>query len=132
MRITPLALALAVCSSISAPALAQADSAEHNALLFLDAQVLPRKAAACAARVSGYAGRFDPAFRTWLSRNRSRIASGETFLRADAEKTKMPLERDVQSITLSIFQQWSAAPLPLLQENCEEMLLQLRDAPGGG
>ena len=107
------------------PECAQA-SPQEDALLFLDAQVLPRKAAACSARIAGYPGRFEPAFRAWLARNKERVASGEAFLRADAERTRMPFEPDVQAIAAGISQQWTTAPLPTLQDNCEEMLLQLR------
>jgi len=38
----------------------------------------------------------------------------------------MPFEPDVQAIAAGISQQWTTAPLPTLQDNCEEMLLQLR------
>jgi len=131
MRFHFLALAALVAGNVFAPVLAQAPSAEHDALLFLDAQVLPKKAAACSARISGFSTRFEPVFRAWLAANRSRIAAGEAFLRADAEKTRTPLEQDVQSITGNISRQWNAAPLSLLQENCAEMLIQVREGPGG-
>jgi hypothetical protein len=132
MRITSLALAAGLCWLNSGPAFAQAASAEHDALVFLDSQVLPKKAAACSARISGYSARFDPEFRSWLARNQARVASGEAFLRADAEKTKVPFEPDVQSVIAVISQQWGAAPLSELRENCDAMLLQLRSEPNGG
>jgi hypothetical protein len=47
-------------------------------------------------------------------------------LRADAERTRVPFEPDVQAVVAGIWQQWTTAPLPRLQENCEEQLLQLR------
>jgi len=119
------AAALALATSIPAPALA---SPEQDALIFLDSQVLPRKAATCAARIAGYSARFDPAFRTWLGRNKDHVASGEAFLRADAERTKVPFEPDVQAIAAGVTQQWAAAPLPTLQDNCEALLVQLKDA----
>ena len=131
MRLPLLALAAVVASAALGPAAAQAPSVEHDALLYLDSQVLPRKAAACAARLPRFPAQFDPAFRAWLAAHRHQIAAGEAFLRADAEKTRMPLERDVESIIASITQQWNAAPLALLQENCETMLVQLREGPGG-
>ena len=131
MHFPSLALAAFVGWTASTPALAQSSSVEHDALLYLDSQVLPKKAAACSARISGFSARFEPAFRTWLAANRSRIAAGETFLRADAEKTRMPLERDVESVVSSITKQWNAAPLPDLQENCDNMLTQLREGPDG-
>jgi len=57
--------------------------------------------------------------------------SAATFLRADAEKTGMPLERDVESVVNSVTKLWNAAPLPELQENCDAMLTQLREGPDG-
>ena len=131
MHFRSLALAALVGCTVSSPALAQAPSVEHDALLFLDSKVLPKKAEACSARISGFSAQFDPAFRAWLATNRSRIAAGEAFLRADAEKTRTPLERDVQSIVGNISQQWNAAPLSLLQENCDAMLTQLKEGPEG-
>ena len=104
---------------------------ESDALLFLDSQVLPKKAAACSARISGFSNQFEPVFRAWLATNRSRLAAGEAYLRADAEKTRTPLERDVQSIAGNISQQWNAAPLSTLQENCDAMLVDLKEAPDG-
>ena len=62
MHFPSLALAALIGWTASAPALAQASSVEHDALLYLDSQVLPKKAAACSARISGFSGRFDPAF----------------------------------------------------------------------
>ena len=111
---------------------AQASSPEHDALLFLDSQVLPRKAVACSARIAGYSAKFEPAFRTWLAIHKDHLASGEAFLRADAEKTKVPFEGDVRAVAATVAQQWSTAPLPVLQENCAELLQQLREVPMGG
>jgi hypothetical protein len=128
MRFRVLALAAAIGGPLAGPAFA---SVEADALLFLDSQVLPKKAAACSARISGFSSLFEPAFRSWLATHRSRLAAGEAFLRADAEKTRMPLERDVQSIAGNISQQWNAAPLPTLQENCDAMLIHLKEAPEG-
>jgi len=116
--------ALALATSTPTPVLA---SPEQDALIFLDSQVLPKKAATCAARIAGYSARFDPAFRTWLSRNKDHVASGEAFLRADAARTKVPFEPDVQAIATGVTQQWAAAPLPTLQDHCEAMLVQLRE-----
>ena len=44
----------------------------------------------------------------------------------------MPYEPDVQAVAASISQQWAAAPLPALQDNCEAMLLQLAEPADGG
>lgn len=131
MHRTELALAVTFWMAVAIPGYAQA-SPEQDALLFLDSQVLPKKAAACSARISGYSARFESAFRSWLSTNKAHVASGEAFLRADAERTKVPFEPDVQAVVVAISQQWAAAPLPVLQENCEAMLLQLREASSGG
>jgi hypothetical protein len=130
MRLRSLALAALLGGTLACPILVRA-SVEGDALLFLDSQVLPRKAAACAARISGFSNQFEPVFRAWLTANRSRIAAGEAYLRADAEKTRTPLERDVQSIAGNISQQWNAAPLSTLQENCDAMLVQMKEAPDG-
>ena len=130
MRLRSFALAALVGGTLCCPILVRA-SVEGDALLFLDSQVLPRKAAACSARISGFSSQFEPVFRAWLATNRSRLAAGEAYLRADAEKTRTPLERDVQAIAGSISQQWSAAPLSLLQENCDAMLVHLKEAPDG-
>ena len=113
MRRTSLALTVALGIAISAPGYAQAASPEDDALLFLDSQVMPKKAAVCSARISGYLARFDPAFRKWLSTNKDRLASGEAFLRADAERTKVPYEPDVQGVIDGVSRQWTAAPLPV-------------------
>ena len=121
---TTLALALSFWIALPMPAQA---SPEQDALLFLDSQVFPRKAVACSARISGYAARFEPAFRTWLDRHREHVASGQAFLRADAERTKVPFEPDVQAVAAGISQQWGSAPLATLQDNCEALLLQLRE-----
>lgn len=126
MNRNPLAFAAALCLAASLPRYAQA-SPQQDALLYLDAQVLPKKAAACSARLAGYPARFEPAFRTWLSRNKQHVASGEAFLRADAEKTRVPFEPDVQAVAGGIAQQWAAAPLPTLQDHCEALLLQLKE-----
>jgi len=117
-----MALALPPCAHASP---------EQDALLFLDSRVLPQKAAACSARIAGYSGRFDPAFRAWLTRHKERVASGEAFLRADAERTKVPFEPDVQAVALGISQQWTSAPLPTLQDNCEALLIQLKESEPG-
>ena len=122
----PLVIAAALCLAASLTRHAEA-SPEHDALLYLDAQVLPRKAAACSARIAGYPARFDPAFRTWLARHKAQVAAGEAFLRADAERTKVPFEPDVRGVAGGIAEQWSAAPLPTLQEQCEALLVQLKD-----
>jgi len=132
MRFTLLAFAAVVASTALAPAAAQAPSVEHDALLYLDSQVLPRKAAACAARIPRFGAIFEPAFRTWVATHRQQLVAGEAFLRADAEKTRMPFERDIESIGGKISEQWNAAPLAVLQENCDAMLLQLREETGGG
>jgi hypothetical protein len=132
MRMNSLALVVGLVWTTAMPAFAQATSGEHDALVFLDSQVLPKKAAACSARISGFPARFDPEFRSWLARNQRRIVSGEAFLRADSERTQAPFERDVQAVVSGISQQWGAAPLPMLQENCEAMLLQLKGEPDGG
>lgn len=126
-----IALAALVGSFVLAPAAAQAPSVEHDALLFLDSQVLPKKAEACSARIPRFSAQFEPAFRAWLSSHRQQLSSGEAYLRADAEKTRMPLDRDIESIAGKVSKQWNAAPLPDLQENCETLLLQLREGPGG-
>ena len=107
-------------------------SPEHDALLFLDSQVLPRKAAACSARIAGYSARFEPAFRTWLAKNKAHLTAGEAFLRADAERTKVPFEPDIQAVALDVSRQWAGAPLPALQDNCEALLIQLRESSDGG
>jgi len=107
-------------------------SPEQDALIFLDSRVLPKKAAACSARISGYSARFEPAFRAWLDRNKAHVASGEAFLRADAQRTNVPFEPDVQAVAAGISQQWTSAPLPTLQDNCDALLIQLRDSSGGG
>lgn len=130
MRSRSFPLAAVLGSTLFGPIAALA-SVEADALLFLDSQVLPKKAAVCSARISGFSNQFDPVFRSWLATHRSRIAAGEAFLRADAEKTRTPLERDVQSIAGNISQQWTAAPLATLQENCDAMLIHLKQAPDG-
>lgn len=130
MRFRSPALAALIACNLACPTSVQA-SVEGDALLFLDSQVLPKKAAACSARISGFSSQFDPVFRAWLATNRARLAAGEAYLRADAEKTRTPLERDVQSIAGNISQQWNAAPLSLLHENCHEMLIHLKEAPDG-
>ena len=127
---SPTLFAIIGCTVLTAAA-AQSSSVQHDALLYLDSQVLPRKAAACSARIPRFGAIFEPAFRTWLAAHRQQLAAGEAFLRADAEKTRMPLERDVESVAGSISQQWNSAPLAVLQENCETMLMQLREGPGG-
>ena len=111
---------------------AQAASPEHDALLYLDSQVLPKKAAACSTRIAGYSAKFEPAFRTWIALNKDHLAAGEAFLRADAEKTKVPFEGDVQAVAATVAQQWSTAPLPVLQANCAALLQQLSEVPSGG
>ena len=124
-------LAVALWMALPMSQNAQA-SPERDALLFVDSQVLPKKAAVCSARISGYSAKFDPVFRTWLSTNKEHVALGEAFLRADAERTKIPFEPDIQAVAIAISQQWATAPLTMLQENCEAMLLQLREASNGG
>ncbi len=125
MRRNSLAWAVILGSVASTAAFAQATSPEENALLFLDSQVFPQKAAACTARLPSYPARFEPAFRAWIAANKDRLASGEAFLRADAERTQVPFERDIQTVIAGISRQWTSAPLPVLQENCEAMLVQL-------
>ena len=120
------AVVAALAFAASMPERARA-SPEQDALIFLDSQVLPRKAATCAASITGYSARFDPAFRAWLARNKDHVASGEAFLRADAERTKVPFEPDVQAVGTGIVQRWAAAPLTTLQDNCEALLVQLKE-----
>jgi len=107
-------------------------SPEQDALLFLDSRVMPKKAAACSARISGYSARFEPAFRAWLDRNQAHLVSGEPFLSADAQRTSVPFEPDVQALAAGISQQWTAAPLPTLQDSCETLLIQLKESSDGG
>jgi len=123
------AFTLSLASAMTSPAHA---SPEQDALLFLDSRVMPKKAAACSARISGYSTRFEPAFRAWLDRNKANLASGEAFLRADAQRTSVPFEPDVQALAAGISQQWTAAPLPTLQDNCETLLIQLKESSEGG
>jgi hypothetical protein len=104
-----LAFAFTLSVAIAIPELAHA-SPEQDALLFLDSRVLPKKASACSARIPGYPARFEPAFRTWLARNKAHLASGEAFLRADAERTKVPFEPDVEAVAVDISQRWTARP----------------------
>jgi len=132
MRLGLPALVAVIGCTVLAPAAAQSSSVQHDALLYLDSQVLPKKAAACAARIPRFGAIFEPAYRTWLATHRQQLVAGEAFLRADAEKTRTPFERDIESIAGKISQQWNAAPLAVLQENCDEMLLQLREEAGGG
>lgn len=126
MHSNPLAFAAALCLSAFLPEYAQA-SPEHDALVYLDAQVLPKKAVACSSRIAGYTARFEPAFRTWLARNKDNVASGEAFMRAEAERTKVAFEPDIQAFGASMAQQWTAAPLATLQDNCEALLLYLKE-----
>jgi hypothetical protein len=126
-----LAFAVILFMAVSTSERARA-SPQGDALLFLDSQVLPRKAAVCSERISGYSTRFDPAFRSWLAANKVHLASGEAFLRADAERTKVPFESDVQAVRDLVSKQWATAPLSVLEENCEAMLLQLREGASGG
>ena len=121
-----LVITAALCLAASLPRDARA-SPEHDALLYLDAQLLPKKATVCSERITGYTARFEPAFRTWLVRKKENVAAGEAFLRAEAERTKVPFEPDVQAVGASIVQQWAAVPLATLQDNCEALLLQLKD-----
>jgi hypothetical protein len=131
VRGNSLAFVLTFSIAVAMPRCAHA-SPEQDALLFLDSRVLPQKAAACAARITGYPARFDPAFGAWLARNQERVASGEAFLRADAERTRVPFEPDVQAVAVRISQQWTSAPLPTLQDNCEALLIQLKESSGSG
>jgi len=126
-----LAFAFTLLVAVAIPEHARA-SPEQDALLFLDSRVMPRKAAACSARIASYSARFEPAFRAWLARNKEHVASGEAFLRADAERTKVPFEPDVEAVAVGISQQWTAAPLPALQDHCEALLIQLRESSEGG
>jgi hypothetical protein len=121
-----LAFAAALCFAFCLPENARA-SPEHDALLYLDAQVLPKKAVVCSARIAGYTARFEPAFRSWLARNKENVASGEAFLRAESERTKVPFEPDIQALGANMAQQWSAAPLLTLHDNCEALLLYLKE-----
>lgn len=132
MRRDLLTLTFAFCLAASAPEVARATSSAEDALLFLDSQVLPQKAAVCSARISGYAARFEAAFRIWLATNKDHVAAGEAFLRADAERTQVPFEHDVQAVIDVVTQQWTAAPISVLQDNCEAMLRQLTAVPEGG
>jgi len=126
-----LAFAFALSAAFAIPELAHA-SPEQDALLFLDSRVMPKKASACSARIAGYSARFEPAFRAWLARNKAHVTSGEAFLRADAEKTRVPFEPDVEAVAVGISQQWTSAPLPTLQDNCEALLNQLKESAEGG
>ena len=131
MHRNSLAFAFALSAAFAIPELAHA-SPEQDALLFLDSRVMPKKASACSARIAGYSARFEPAFRAWLARNKAHVTSGEAFLRADAEKTRVPFESDVEAVAVGISQQWTSAPLPTLQDNCEALLIQLKESAEGG
>jgi hypothetical protein len=120
------AFAATLCLAACLPECARA-SPEHDAVLYLDAQVLPKKAVACSARIAGYTARFEPAFRSWLARNKDNVASGEAFLRAESERTKVPFEPDIQALGANMAQQWSAAPLLTLHDNCEALLVYLKE-----
>ena len=131
MHRNSLAFAFALSAALALPELAHA-SPEQDALLFLDSRVMPKKASACSARIAGYSARFEPAFRAWLARNKAHVTSGEAFLRADAERTRIPFEPDVEAVAVGISQQWTSAPLPTLQDNCETLLIQLKESAEGG
>jgi hypothetical protein len=86
---------------------------------------MPKKADICANKIPGYSDKFEPAFAHWKKANATRLSAGETFLRADAEKNKMPFQLNVQSVAVISAQVLEKASQPLLEENCNAMLQQL-------
>jgi hypothetical protein len=118
--LTAIAAMIAITSSH-----AQSPDEWTNSELYLRSVALPKKARVCAVTVPGYGERFQTSFDSWKSRNRDRLAAGETLLRAEATKANKSFALEVEMVTTLDAESLRRAPQALIIENCDAMLEQM-------
>ncbi len=89
---------------------AQTSDETRQSALYLQSVELPKKAGVCAIEIPGFAERFRTEFPSWMRRNSVDIASGESFLKAEAPKADKSLR---------------IASSTMIAENCAAILEQL-------
>ncbi|MEQ1805833.1 MAG: hypothetical protein ABL900_10705 [Burkholderiaceae bacterium] len=122
------ALALACVFALGAlPALcfAQTSEAERNAELYLESVVIAKRGPLCAARIGGFAERFEPAFAHWRARMAPRLNAGEAFLRAAAHAEKADFAEHVSNVTDAPARRLGKASQNILETNCEILLRRI-------
>lgn len=125
MRLQAFTLICAVAVSNMLPAFAQAGTLEDNSSLYMDAMALPKKATVCAARMTDFKVKFDPAFAKWRSANKVQLTAGEAQLRADAKAKNIPFPSNIEVETDSVAQFLQSAGDSTLKERCTDILVQV-------
>lgn len=115
---------LALIAALAAHgATAQATSNEQNAMLYLEAVAMPKKAAVCAKRFEQFSAQFETAFANWREANGKKIQDGEQFLRSAAVKENRDFKKDVEAITDQAAKLLSSATPSVMKENCDALLV---------
>jgi hypothetical protein len=120
---TPL-VALALCA-MPLLTFAQAGEAEQNAELYLESVLIAKRGPLCAARMPGYAQRFEPAFALWRAQMAPKLDAGEAFLRAAAQAEKVDFAQHVGDVTDAPARRLGKASQSVLENNCEIMLRRI-------
>lgn len=113
-----LCLAPTVC-------LAQPADAEQDAALFVESVVVAKRGPLCAARMPGFAEKFEPTFAQWRAQRASRLAAGEAALRAATVNESLDFTVHVGSISDRAARVLGKASQSTLEVNCEAMLRRL-------
>lgn len=115
-------MALQVLGVFIAPCHAQSADEARQSTLYLYSVEFPKKADVCESGTPGFLDRFRPAFDSWVGRNKTDLARGEAFLRAEAAKANMSFEQNIGALTSNDAQILSKASRDMILENCNWML----------
>ena len=115
---TLAALTLCVAASVCR---VQANDDEADAALFLESVVMAKRGPLCAARIAGFAEKFDPALARWRADRAVRLDQGEAVLRAAAAKEQLDFALHVATVTDTAARLLGKASQAVLEANCEAM-----------
>ena len=115
---TLAAVMICVAASIGR---AQANDDEADAALFLESVVMAKRGPLCAARIAGFAEKFEPALARWRADRAVRLDKGEAVLRAAAAKEQLDFALHVATVTDTAARLLGKASQAVLETNCEAM-----------
>jgi hypothetical protein len=115
---TLAAVMICVAASIGR---AQANDDEADAALFLESVVMAKRGPLCAARIVGFAEKFEPALARWRADRAVRLDQGEAILRAAAAKEQLDFALHVATVTDTAARLLGKASQAVLETNCEAM-----------
>jgi hypothetical protein len=107
---------------VSCAALAQPVANEQDAMFYLEALAMPKKAAVCAKRIEAFGTKFESSFVKWRSANEKQILSGEQFLRSAAAAENRDFKANVEAVTDQAAKVLSSATPAMVKENCDALL----------